>query len=219
MERWATFDCYGTLVDWRAGIGRELGRLFGAAREEGLLARYHELEPLVQHGGGRPYREVLAETMRRVAEEAGEAVPAGEEDALARSLPAWPVFPDVPPGLEEVRRSGWSVALLSNTDRDLVEASIAAIGVTVDLAVVASEVGSYKPAPGHWQAFARLTGATPDRHVHVAQSPFHDLRPARALGLRTVWINRLAEAATEPSTRELPTLAGLAATLDELVPA
>jgi 2-haloacid dehalogenase len=219
VERWATFDCYGTLVDWRTGIGRELARLFGAAREGSLLERYHELEPQVQAGGGRAYREVLAETMRRLADEAGEAVPEGEADALARSLPAWPVFPDVPPALGELRRSGWKIALLSNTDRDLVEASIAAIGVPVDLAVVASEVGTYKPAHGHWHEFARLTGATPERHVHVAQSPFHDLRPAATLGLRTVWINRLGETPTEPSTRELPTLAGLAAVLGELVPA
>jgi 2-haloacid dehalogenase len=217
VERWATFDCYGTLVDWRTGIGRELARLFGAEREEALLERYYELEPLVQAGGGRPYREVLAETMRRVAEAAGEPIPAGEDDALARSLPGWPVFPDVAPSLAELRHEGWRVALLSNTDRDLVEASIAAIGVPVDLALVASEVGSYKPAPGHWQEFARLTGATRDRHVHVAQSPFHDLQPAAALGLRTVWINRLGEPPTEPATRELPTLTGLAAVLDELV--
>lgn len=219
MERWATFDCYGTLVDWRAGIGGELGRLFGEARAAALLERYLALEPDAQRDGRRPYREVLAGTLRRVADEAGLEVPPGEEDALGRSLPAWPVFGDVPLALAEVRRRGWRLAILSNTDRALVEASTEAIGVPFELAVVASEIGSYKPAPRHWQVFAELTGAVPERHVHVAQSAFHDLHPASTLGLRTVWVNRLAEPPGPPCTREAPTLAGLAAVLDELVPA
>lgn len=219
MERWATFDCYGTIVDWRAGIGGELARLFGAGRAAALLERYYAHEPAVQRDGALPYREVLAETLRRVATEAGLAVPPGEEDALARSLPRWPVFPDAPAALREAQARGWRLAILSNTDRDLVEASIDAVGVSFDLALVASELGSYKPDPGHWRAFAARTGATPSRHVHVAQSLFHDVDPARELGLRCVWINRLGERPEPEPTRELPSLAGLADVLDELVPA
>ena len=219
MERWATFDCYGTIVDWRAGIGGELGRLFGEDRGGALLERYHALEPAVQRDGALPYREVLAETLRRVAAEAGLAVPIGEEDALARSLPAWPVFPDAPGALREAQARGWRLAILSNTDRDLVEASIEAIGVPFDLALVASEIGSYKPDPGHWRAFAARTGATPSRHVHVAQSLFHDVAPTRELGIRCIWINRLGEQPEPEPARELPSLTGLADALDELVPA
>src|SRR6185295_5583391 len=123
MERWATFDCYGTLVDWRSGIRGELGRLFGAERAEDLLELYYRFEPVAQRDGSARYRDVLARTLREVAAEAGAAVPAGEEDALGVSLPGWPVFPDVRAALTEARRRGWKLAILSNTDRDLLDAS------------------------------------------------------------------------------------------------
>jgi 2-haloacid dehalogenase len=218
LERWATFDCYGTLVDWRAGIRGELARLFGEQRADALLDRYHELEPDAQRDGALSYREVMARTLARVAERDGLAVPRGEEDALAASLPAWPVFPDVRAALGEAREHGWRLAILSNTDRDLIDASIVALGVPFELTIVASEIGSYKPAHRHWQVFADKTGAT-ERHVHVAQSNFHDIAPTRELGIPSIWINRLGEQPGAQPTRELPGLTALPDTLDELVPA
>jgi 2-haloacid dehalogenase len=213
--RWATFDCYGTLVDWNAGIGRELERLVGPS----LLARYHELEPRIQaEQPTASYRDVLATTLARIAEEAGRELPEGERDALARSLPGWPVFAEVPPALAELRRRGWRLAILSNTDRDLIEASMERIGVPFELAVVASEIGSYKPAHGHWSAFFDATGADRKRHVHVAASVFHDIAPASDLGLTPVWINRLAEPSDPRAAVELPDLAPLPDALDVLVP-
>jgi 2-haloacid dehalogenase len=155
----------------------------------------------------------MAEAMRRLG------APPGEEDALARSLPEWPVFPEVRPALEEVRGRGWKLALLSNSDRDLIEASRRALGVPFELAVVAGELGSYKPAPGHWERFYAETNADRDRHVHVAQSHFHDVVPARELGIRTIWVNRLGERCDPQPTREQPDLGGVADTLDELVAA
>jgi len=121
--------------------------------------------------------------------------------------------------LQEARERGWKLAALSNTDRDFIEASIERIGVAFELAIVASEIGSYKPARTHWDRFFARTGATTDHHVHVAQSHFHDVVPARALGLTTIWINRLGERAEPPPTRELTDLTRLPDTLDELVPA
>src|SRR4051812_39509020 len=115
----------------------------------------------------------------------------GVDVSPADELPDWPVFPEVPAALGETRARGWKLAALSNTDRDLIEASIRAIGVPFDLAIVAGEINSYKPAEGHWRAFERKTGRLPD--VHVAQSHFHDVVPAARLGIPTVWINRLAE--------------------------
>ena len=94
---------------------------------------------------------------------------------------------------------------------------MSAIGVPFELAIVASEIGSYKPAHRHWEAFADETGRLPD--VHVAQSHFHDVVPATALGIPTVWINRLGETGDPAPTRELPDLRGLADTLDALVSA
>jgi 2-haloacid dehalogenase len=109
------------------------------------------------------------------------------------------------------------LALLSNTDRDLIEASQRQLGVAVDLAIVAEEVGSYKPAHGHWDRFFEATTADRDRHVHVAASLFHDIAPARELGLKNVWINRLGEQAEPKPDRELTDLSDLPDTLDELV--
>jgi len=214
VDRWATFDCYGTLVDWNGGIRGELARLFPDRDADSLLARYHEEEPEVQREQpGASYREVMARVLARLGD-----VPAGEEDALGRSLPRRRVFPEVRVALEEARRRGWRLAILSNTDRDLIDASKATIGVPFDETVVASEIGSYKPAHRHWDEFYARTGADHARHVHVAQSVFHDVVPAKELGLPTVWINRLGEAADSQPTRELHDLEGLADTLDELVP-
>jgi 2-haloacid dehalogenase len=213
VDHWATFDCYGTLIDWNGGIGRELERLFGAARGGELLHTYHELEPQIQREDPtRSYREVMAVALARLG------APASEQDALARSLPNWDPFPEVPAALEEARDHGWRLAVLSNTDSDLLESSLARIGVEFDLTLAASEIGSYKPAPAHWDEFFARSGADRAGHVHVAASLFHDIAPASRLGLRTIWINRLGEEAEPQPDVELHSLAGLAESLDSLVP-
>src|SRR3954467_4719894 len=211
-ERWATFDCYGTLIDWNGGIRRELARVFGEERADAQLQRYHELEPTLQVGGGRSYREVMTDAM------AALGAAQGAEGGVAPALPGWGPFPEVAASLEEARSRGWKLALLSNTDRDFIEASIRRIGAPFELAIVASEIGSYKPARTHWDRFFAETGAATDHHVHVAQSHYHDIVPAPALGLTTIWINRYGERAAPAPTRELPDLAPLPDTLDELVP-
>jgi len=218
-ERWATFDCYGTLIDWMSGIRSALSELWPEADAERLLRRYHEIEPTVQAGPMLPYRAVLSETIARLASAERLELRTGRADALAASLPGWPVFPEVPDALRSLRGRGWRLAILSNTDPDLLDASLVAIGVPVDERVVASEIGSYKPAPRHWQAFFERTGAAPDRHVHVAASLFHDVAPCAELGLRCVWINRLGEVSDLPRAGELTELAALPDELGRLVPA
>jgi 2-haloacid dehalogenase len=218
-ERWASFDCYGTLVDWRSGIRSVVSRLWPDADADELLAAYYRAEPLVQAGRGISYRRVMAETLASVADTAGSPVPSGEEDALAVALPGWPVFPEVTEALTALRDAGWRLAILSNTDPDLLDSSIDAIGVPVDVCVVASTIGSYKPAPGHWEAFFRETGADRTGHVHVAASLFHDIEPCAAIGLSAVWINRLGETSAVPRAAEFPDLADLPVALDRLVPA
>jgi 2-haloacid dehalogenase len=215
VDRWASFDCYGTLIDWDGGVRTELARVFGDGRADELLARYHELEPGLQAGGERTYREVLTESMR------GLGAPEGEEHGLAESLPGWRAFPEVRQALEELRRRGWKLAILSNTDADFIAASQVQIGVPFDEVVVAQEIGSYKPAHRHWEEFFHRARAPREGHVHVAASLFHDIAPANQLGLRSVWINRLGHTAADGSTptRELPDLFELPETLDELVPA
>ena len=213
MERWASFDCYGTLIDWDGGVRAELGRLFGDERAEEQLARYHEVEPDLQRNGSLSYRDVLTESMRRLG------APAGEEHGLAESLPGWGAFPEVNAALTELRRRGWKLAILSNTDDDFIAASQVQIGVPFDEVVVAQEIGSYKPAHRHWEEFFNRTRASREGHVHVAASLFHDIAPCNELGLRSVWINRLGQTRTAEPTAELPDLRALPETLDELVPA
>ena len=213
MTRWATFDCYGTLIDWNGGIRSELARLWPNDDADELLHRYHELEPEVEYADpGLSYREVMQRVLARLGD-----VPSGEEDALGRSLPSWDIFPEVREALDEARSRGWRLAILSNTDRDFIEASKETIGVPFDETVVASEIGSYKPAHKHWEVFYERTGADPARHVHVAQSMFHDIVVANELGLPSVWINRLGEHHDTAPTRELPDLVELPEVLDELV--
>jgi 2-haloacid dehalogenase len=214
--RWATFDCYGTLIDWNGGVGGQLERLFGSATRTQLLARYHELEPEIQaEQPTRSYREVLALALERLAGEQGVDLAPGQSDALARSLPDWPVFPEAPAALREAASRGWRLGILSNTDPDLIAASIARIGVPFDEVITASEIGSYKPAHGHWRAFEQRHGRLPD--VHVAASLFHDIGAAAELGIPCVWVNRLGEQrGAYCPTRELPDLGALPDTLDEL---
>jgi len=218
-SRWATFDCYGTLIDWNLGIRTELERIFGVERAPRLLERYHELEPEIESEPFRSYHEVLTLTLERLARDEQIQIPEGEAGALARSLPDWPPFSEVPAALAELRDRGWLLALLSNTDRDFIAASQRQLGVPIDLTVVAEDIRSYKPAHAHWEHFFEVTTAEREGHVHVAASLLHDVAPARELGLRSVWINRLGEQAEPEPDRELPDLSDLPDVLDELVPA
>lgn len=218
MDRWATFDCYGTLIDWERGIGDALASLWPGRDRVKLLARYHEIEPRVQAGSALPYREVMARTLEVIAEQEGFDLRPMDREALADSLPAWPEFPEVPGALGDLVARGWRLAILSNTDPDLLAASIVNIGVQPELAITAAEAGSYKPAHGHWILFRERSGADPGRHVHVGASLLHDIEPAAELGIPTVWINRLGEKTDLPMAAELPDLSGLPATLEKLAP-
>jgi 2-haloacid dehalogenase len=153
-----------------------------------------------------------------LAESEGLELRAEEESVLVDSLPRWTVFPDVPPALAELRERGWRLVPLSNTDPDLLAASLKSIGVPFDGSVVAGEIGSYKPAHGHWRVFAERFQPEPGSHVHVAASLFHDIAPAQELGLPAVWINRLDEVSDLPREAELTDLSGLPDTLDRIVP-
>ena len=212
-DRWATFDCYGTLIDWNGGVRSVLARVFGEERADEQLERYHDVEPALEAAGDRSYREVMREAMRELGGSERD------EEALAEALPSWAPFSEVPAALEEARARGWKLAALSNTDREFIEPSLSRIGVPFDISIVASEIGSYKPAHRHWLRFFDETGVPRDRHVHVAQSHFHDITPAAELGLRSIWINRYGEQHDPPPTRELPDLSRLPETLDELVAA
>jgi 2-haloalkanoic acid dehalogenase type II len=216
-DRWVTFDCYGTLVDWNGGIRAELARLFGEADADRLLARYHELEPWVQADEPTAaYRDVMARALEQLAREESTDLAPDEHDAFGRSLPGWRAFPEVPIALAAARDRGFRLVILSNSDPDLIAASIEQIGVPFDEAITASEIGSYKPAHAHWRAFEQRHGRLPD--VHVGASLFHDMASAAELGIPSVWVNRLGEENDGSPTREIPNLSPLPDALVELAP-
>jgi 2-haloalkanoic acid dehalogenase type II len=191
-----TFDCYGTLVDWERGIGEAFD---AAARSDqvwldrdAVLAAYHAIEPVVEAERYRSYRDVLALTARAVAERLGWKLAPGREAFLAESLPAWPPFPDTNDALRRLKAAGHRLAILSNVDDALLAATRRQLAVDFDFVVTAQQVGSYKPAPAHFTTARGRIGT--GRWLHVAQSYFHDVQPARALGIPTAWINRRGEA-------------------------
>jgi len=214
MTRWITFDCFGTLIDWRNGIASSADVLWPGHGTQ-VLDAYHRHEAAVQaEEPVRRYRDVLAETLRRAA--AGLDLELLTDDAtiLGDTIPYWPVFPDTRASLAELRGGGWRLALLTNCDRDIIGHTLRRLQVPIDVVITAEDVSSYKPAPAHFTRFRDTFGADSERWVHVAQSYFHDIVPTRELGIPSVWINRTGET-SDPSIAGavLPDLTGLAATV------
>lgn len=191
--RWATFDCYGTLIDWRHGIATGIDLIFPGRGLE-LLESFNLHEPAVQadHPTMR-YRDVLTEAFRRTATQAGLTLLPDDADVLAAAVPYWPAFHDTASQLSRLRASGWRIALLTNCDRDIIGAAQRRLQAPVDAIVTAEDVGAYKPHHAHFQRFAQTFEVGPRNWVHVAQSYFHDMVPASALGIPRVWVNRRGE--------------------------
>jgi len=211
--RWCTFDCYGTLIDWEGGISDALLPYFETPPDRDALAReYIEAEASVESGTYLRYREVLDRAGAALLRAHGIDRPS----PLPASLPRWIAFAEVPAALRALQTGGRRIAILSNVDRDLIATSIPKLGVTPDLVVTAEDVGSYKPATGHWVRFAELTGASTADTVHVGASQYHDMVPAAALGYRTVFIDRHAETLMTAPTRVLRDLSRLPATIADL---
>ncbi|HEV8121170.1 MAG TPA: haloacid dehalogenase type II [Candidatus Polarisedimenticolia bacterium] len=188
-----TFDCYGTLIDWETGLLAALHGVLGAHRvpcdDERLLRLFAAAEGAIEAGPYRPYREVLGGAMDRIAGVLGLVLAGGERDALARSLPDWPAFADTVPALQALRRRT-RLGIVSNIDDDLFAATARRLEVPFDAVVTAQQVGSYKPAPAHFHRVLERLALPKEKVLHVAQSRYHDIAPARALGWSTVWVNR-----------------------------
>jgi 2-haloacid dehalogenase len=215
--RWVTFDCFGTLVDWRHGIAAGAGLLY-PGRGTALLDIYNRHEPQVQREfPTMRYRDVMAEALRRSTREAGLDLLEDDASVLGSGIPYWPVFPDTRAGLAGLRRAGWRLALLTNCDRDIIAQTQRRLVVPIDAIVTAEDVGSYKPDHNHFTRFEESFGATRDRWVHVAQSYVHDLVPASELRIPRVWVNRLHET-DDPSIADvvLPDLHGLVEAVEQL---
>jgi 2-haloacid dehalogenase len=216
-QRWATFDCYGTLIDWEEGMRQALETIL-PGNSSRLLEHYYEVEKEVEaETPFRSYRNVLAETLRRTARRTGIGLGSGAEHIFSQTLPDWPVFLDVLPALNALRAAGWKLAILSNVDRDLISGTLRVLTVPFDDLVTAEDVRSYKPSLNHFNRFRAKNQVDNEHWVHVARSYFHDIVPASQIGIQRVWINRRGDIAPEPlATVTLPDLSNLPSTLEQL---
>ena len=191
--RWLTFDCFGTLIDWRHGI-RSTGELLFPGRGPEFLDAYISVEADVESEGSfRRYRAVLTEATRRAARKLGLEVRPDDATALVSTIPYWPPFSDVGSALGELRKDGWKLALLTNCDRDIIALTQRRLPVPFEAVVTAEDVSAYKPDPAHFRLFQTTFGAAADVWIHVAQSYFHDIKPASELGIARIWVNRQGE--------------------------
>jgi len=214
---WVTFDCYGTLIDWERGITDALLPYLPPGTDRRALAEWYiAMEAQFEGEGYHLYKEVLDRVGRRVLRSLDVPISEEERSPLPTSLADWVPFPEVPAALRALRERGRKIAILSNVDRDLLQHSIARLGISPDLAITAQDAGSYKPAIGHWQKFLERSGAKAERTVHVGASQYHDIRAASALGFRTVFIDRHGEPLDSAPTRVLRDLATLPDVIDEL---
>jgi 2-haloacid dehalogenase len=188
-----TFDCYGTLIDWEAGLLAAFRPVMAAHRsdaaDDDLLARFARHEAAAEAGPYLRYREVLASVFRDIGGELGFEPSPSEIDAFSGSVIDWPAFPDSTDALHRLQRR-FKLGVITNCDDDLFAASAVRLGIDFDSVITAEQVGAYKPNEANFhRAFERI-GLPRERIVHVAQSLYHDHVPAKRLGLRSVWIDR-----------------------------
>ena len=218
-DRWLTFDCFGTLVDWRHGI-RTTGELLFPGRGADFLDAYIGLEAEVEKGQFRRYRAVVTETTRRVAKRLSLDLKPDDATALVSTIPYWPVFADVRPALEALRKGGWKLALLTNCDRDLIALTQRRLPSPFDAVVTAEDVSAYKPDHAHFKLFQSTFGSSAGAWIHVAQSYFHDIKPTSEMGITRVWVNRQGEKDdTSLADATIGGLAELPATVERLAKA
>jgi 2-haloacid dehalogenase len=220
-----TFDCYGTLIDWEAGILAGLQAVLEprgvAAGDDDLLERYARHEAAIEAGPYRRYRDVLAGALRGVCAELGTEPTEDEAAAFGGSVGEWPAFADSPAALARLARR-FRLAVITNCDDDLFADSNRRLGVTFEWVITAQQVGAYKPSRRNFEVAFERIGVPRERILHVAQSLFHDHVPAKELGMTTAWIDRRHDrpgsGATPPASAvpdvvspDMATLAGLAA--------
>lgn len=227
-DRWLTFDCYGTIIDWRTGMTAALESVAPGKSTE-LIDRYYRCEPEVEaEPPFRNYRAILTEGLRRAAENAGIPLASNQFNVLADTLPTWPAFADSVPALQQLRADGFKLGILTNTDADLFEGTLAGpLPVDFDEVITAEEVQSYKPGDGMFDEFLTRHNPAPSDWIHIGNSVWHDCEPAHRRGFRTVFVHRsanpennewihLRDSSQSSVTATIPDLATLPGTLREL---
>ena len=216
-----SFDCYGTLIDWERGILSALKPLITrqgiALSDSELLQLYGRFEREAQ--AQTPfvnYRAVLKQVLLSLRSHLKLDVRPQEENLLVESMSQWPAFPDTIAALKALK-GRMRLAILSNVDNDLSQLSQAHLKVAFDWVITSEQLESYKPSENNFRYALATFGTTPGQHIHVAQSLYHDIAPATALGIKTVWVNRQGAASTPTIDArpdlEVPNLATLAGTV------
>lgn len=219
--RLLSFDCYGTLIDWETGIFSALRPILAAhgktVADSELLRLYSELESDAQRGDFHPYREVLQTVVRGLGKRLAFSPTDAEINSLPDSLPNWLPFPDTVAGLHKLK-ARYRLAVISNVDDDLFAYTARRLEVPFDYVVTAQQAGAYKPSLPMFRLAQKRTAVAPGQWLHVAQSVYHDVVPARSLEISTVWVNRpsprpgsgAAKAASARPDLEVPDLKTLA---------
>jgi 2-haloacid dehalogenase len=188
-----TFDCYGTLIDWEQGILNALQPVLAPrgidAGEDELLERYAKHEAELEAGPYLRYRDVLADSLRRLCAGLGFAPSDGDADGFAQAIADWPAFHDTAPALQRLQ-TRFKLGVITNCDRDLFALSNRRLGVTFDWVVTAEEAQAYKPGHAPFELAFATIDVPRERILHAAQSLFHDHVPGKKLGLTTVWVDR-----------------------------
>ena len=187
-----SFDCYGTLIDWRAGVAAAIRQIPDLANldTDVFIDTRLRIELEVEHERYRPYDEVLAISARRTAAEFGISLSEDDSWSFARSIAAWPPYQDAAGFLRRLATVGTPLAILSNVTRADLAISVRKLGASFDQFITAEDVHSYKPAEAHWQALYESRGIRPGQQLHIAGSITHDIRTAASLGATTVWVRR-----------------------------
>lgn len=200
-KKYITFDCYGTLIDWEGGIREALKKLTDKSgfnlSFDGITDKYIKVELKVEAEKYRKYHDVLQITAKRLLKSGGFDI--SDDDALefADSIYSWQPFPETRNALEKLKSKGYKLVILSNIDNNIIQKSIQLMGIDFDGVITAEEVGSYKPAYGHWQEMLKRFNAKKEEVLHVAASYIHDIIPAKEQGFDAVWVNRNNEKPTK----------------------
>lgn len=188
-----TFDCYGTLIDWESGILSALHRILSAhgkvIEDATILKLYGDFEQRSEEGEFHPYRSVLESVVRRFGAQLGFNPTDAEARSLPDSLPTWKPWPDTVAALRQLK-SRFRLAILSNVDDDLFALTRPQLGVNFDEVITAQQAQAYKPSLKIFELALSRINSPAHRVLHVGQSVYHDVIPAQALGLSTVWVNR-----------------------------
>lgn len=196
----ATFDCYGTLVDWEGGLGTFLYGLClrhgeGPPPKNGreLRERWEAIQFELVRGDYQPYKSILSKSLRRWSEELGHRWNENDGQALVEAMRSWQPFPDTRPALTRVRDAGVRLVIVSNTDHDILEHTLRQLEVPFDEIVTAEDCRAYKPADAVFERALQQVGEPPEHVLHVAFGYKYDIGPAKRHGMRTAWVNRHAE--------------------------